>query len=165
MEAAAAAATTTAVYFERCPSFDAAALTRAHPHCHQSPLRLCMRRSRRPCLAPLTPAGAPGVRPGHHHHRCACFRAYYMAKLLTSTAVWFPRHPQERQVSGLVNAVLSKFESIDCVVNCAGVFGRGAFTDTPVMVGRGGGNKVLVTRGRGGSSSKSTGRSSSTHCN
>ncbi len=32
-------------------------------------------------------------------------------------------------------------------------------------VGSRGGNKVLVTRERGGSSSYSTGRSSSTHCN
>lgn len=56
--------------------------------------------------------------------------------VLTSDLLPLPtRRPQERHVSGLVNAVLSKFDSIDCVVNCAGVFGRGTFMDTPVMVG------------------------------
>ncbi|PNG99502.1 Dehydrogenase/reductase SDR family member 7B, partial [Tetrabaena socialis] len=40
---------------------------------------------------------------------------------------------QERQLQALVNAVLSKYESVDVLVNCAGVFGRGTFEDTPAM--------------------------------
>ncbi|GIL79044.1 hypothetical protein Vretifemale_8448 [Volvox reticuliferus] len=40
---------------------------------------------------------------------------------------------QERQVQALVNTVLAKFESVDVVVNCAGVFARGAFQDTPML--------------------------------
>ncbi|GLC60047.1 hypothetical protein PLESTB_001567500 [Pleodorina starrii] len=40
---------------------------------------------------------------------------------------------QERQVQALVNTVLAKFESVDVVVNCAGVFARGAFEDTPML--------------------------------
>lgn len=41
---------------------------------------------------------------------------------------------QEREVKDLVNAVLAKFESIDVVVNCAGILSRGAFADTPATV-------------------------------
>ncbi|GFR42692.1 hypothetical protein Agub_g3614 [Astrephomene gubernaculifera] len=43
---------------------------------------------------------------------------------------------QERQVQALVNSVLSKFERVDAVVQCAGVFGRGAVEDTPAMEAR-----------------------------
>ena len=40
----------------------------------------------------------------------------------------------EREVQGLVNATLAKYESVHVVVNCAGVFARGSFADTPAMV-------------------------------
>lgn len=42
-----------------------------------------------------------------------------------------------------MNSVLSKFESVDAVVHCAGVFARGAFEDTPMLVrGKGREGKV-----------------------
>lgn len=40
---------------------------------------------------------------------------------------------KERDVKDLANAVLSKYESIDVVINCAGVFARGPFQNTPVQ--------------------------------
>lgn len=41
----------------------------------------------------------------------------------------------ERDVKALVNATLSKFDSVDVVVSCAGAVARGAFLDMPIGVG------------------------------
>ncbi|KAG2491026.1 hypothetical protein HYH03_010474 [Edaphochlamys debaryana] len=39
---------------------------------------------------------------------------------------------QERQVRNLVNVVLAKYETVDVLVNAAGVFARGLFEETPI---------------------------------
>lgn len=39
---------------------------------------------------------------------------------------------RERDVKDLVNAVLAKYESVDVIINCAGVFARGPFQSTPL---------------------------------